>query len=150
MSRPAQGLDDAVRDMLRLMPQLGALIKRADVPQEFAELRLGPRHLTLLSYLLLDGPMTVNELARQLHVAPTTVSLMITELLPTGVLDRSEDPQDRRRRIVGLAADKEPTIRRWLGRAPDDWRTVLAKLSPAERKSVTDTVAAYIAVHTGN
>lgn len=38
------------------------------------------RHLSLLAYLLFDGPMTVNDLAVRLEIAPTTVSLMVSEL----------------------------------------------------------------------
>lgn len=71
------GLDSAVRELLLLMPRIIGRIKRIPIPEDLDGLALGPRHLSLLSFLLLDGPMTVSELAVQLEVAPTTVSLMV-------------------------------------------------------------------------
>ena len=40
--------------------------------------------------------MTVNELAARLEIASATASLMIGDLSRYGVLDRTEDPDDRR------------------------------------------------------
>ncbi len=61
------------------------------VPDGLQSLELAPRHLSLLSYLLFDGPLTVSELAERLQVAPTTVSLLVSELAGKGVLTRRED-----------------------------------------------------------
>ncbi|MGG7571362.1 MarR family transcriptional regulator [Streptomyces sirii] len=67
--------------------------------------------------MLFDGPMTVNELAARLQVAPTTVSLLVGELGRKGILERREDQADRRRRIIGIAADQQPAITAWLAPA---------------------------------
>jgi DNA-binding MarR family transcriptional regulator len=145
--RPAEedrlGLDDAVRSLLLLMPRLVARAKRLPVPEELGSLALGPRHLSLLSFLLFDGPMTVNELAARLEVAPTTVSLLVSELSRKGVLDRTEDEADRRRRIVSLAEDRRPAIEAWLARGANAWRSALAELSDAQRRVVVETLLAY-------
>lgn len=133
--------DDAIRAMLLLMPRLVGRAKRTQPP---AELRsLAPRHLSMLSYLLFDGPMTVNELADRLAVAPTTVSLMVSDLSREGVLERTEDDADRRRKIVSIAEARLPAIRDWLARGADAWRTALAPLTPAQRQTVIDTLLAY-------
>lgn len=133
--------DDAVRAMLLLMPRLVGRAKRTQPP---AELRsLAPRHLSMLSYLLFDGPMTVNELAARLAVAPTTVSLMVSDLSREGVLERAEDDTDRRRKIVSITEARLPAIRDWLARGADAWRTALDPLTPAQRQTVIDTLLAY-------
>lgn len=136
-------LDDAIRALLLVVPRVVAHTKRLPVPEELRSLALGPRHLSLMAYLLFDGPMTVNELAARLEVAPTTVSLLVGELSRKGVLERREDEHDRRRRIVSIAEAKRPVIEAWLSRGATAWRRVLAPLSPAERRLFVDTFRAW-------
>jgi DNA-binding MarR family transcriptional regulator len=137
------GVDDAVRTLLVLMPRMVGVAKRIPVPEELQSLELAPRHLSLLSYLLFDGPMTVKELAARLEVAPTTVSLMVGELSRKELLERHEDPADRRRRIVSITDEKRPAIQGWLARGAAAWRKVLAPLSPSERQLFVHTLRAY-------
>ncbi|GAB3714798.1 hypothetical protein GCM10027598_23190 [Amycolatopsis oliviviridis] len=99
--------------------------------------------MSLLSYLLFDGPMTVNELAERLEVAPTTVSLMVGELSKKDVLDRREDEADRRRRIVAIAERMRPAIDGWLAQGARAWQKALSPLTPAERRLFIDTLRAY-------
>jgi DNA-binding MarR family transcriptional regulator len=87
--------------------------------------------------------MTVKELAARLEVAPTTVSLMVGELSRKELLERHEDPADRRRRIVSITDEKRPAIQGWLARGAAAWRKVLAPLSPSERQLFVHTLRAY-------
>ncbi|MCI2417809.1 MarR family winged helix-turn-helix transcriptional regulator [Saccharopolyspora sp. K220] len=137
------GVDDAIRALLLLMPRLVGRAKRLRIPDELQSLALAPRHLSLLSYLLFDGPMTVNELAIRLEVAPTTVSLMVGELSRKGVLERREDEADRRRRIVSITEEKLPAIDAWLARGARAWRNALEPLTPDQRRMFIDTLHAY-------
>jgi len=141
----ASGLDvdDAVRALLLLMPRMVGRVKRIGVPDELRDLALAPRHLSLLSYLLFDGPLTVNELAARLEVAPTTVSLLVGDLSRKGVLEREEDESDRRRRIVRITAEKRAAIHAWLARGATAWRTALEPLTPEQRQIVVETLRAY-------
>ncbi|WP_369246876.1 MarR family winged helix-turn-helix transcriptional regulator [Streptomyces sp. R41] len=141
--RSEPGVDDAVRALLLLMPRMVGRAKRIPVPEELQSLALAPRHLSLLSYLLFDGPMTVNDLAARLEVAPTTVSLMVGELSGKGILERQEDPADRRRRIVSITDAQRPSISTWLSRGATAWRRALAPLTPDQRQLVIDTLRAY-------
>ncbi|QXV63411.1 MarR family transcriptional regulator [Amycolatopsis sp. TNS106] len=125
------------------MPRMVGRAKRIKVPDELQSLSLAPRHLSLLSYLLFDGPMTVNELAERLEVAPTTVSLMVGELTRKDVLDRREDETDRRRRIVAIAEGIRPAIDGWLAQGARAWQKALTPLTPAERRMFIDTLRAY-------
>ncbi|MEY9890540.1 DNA-binding MarR family transcriptional regulator [Catenulispora sp. MAP12-49] len=136
-------LEDAIRDLLLLMPRLVARAKRIPPPQELRDLTLGPRHLSLLVFLLLDGPMTVNDLATRLQVAPTTASLVIAELSRKGVLERTEDDADRRRRIVSITPAAQPAIQAWLAPGAEAWRRALGPLTPAQRRTVVETLLAY-------
>lgn len=143
MPEDRESEDAAIRALLLLMPRLVGRAKRLPVPEELRGLALAPRHLSLLSLLLFDGPMTVNELAARLEVAPTTVSLMVAELSRKGVLERREDERDRRRRIVSITADGRPAISAWLARGAQAWRRALAPLTPEQRRMFVDTLRAY-------
>jgi len=136
-------VDDAVRALLLLMPRMVGRAKRLPIPEELRSFALGPRHLSLLSFLLFDGPMTVNDLAGRLQVAPTTASLLVGELSRKGILERREDEADRRRRIVSIAEAKRAVIEEWLAHGAGAWRDVLGPLSPAERQTLVDTLSAY-------
>src|SRR4051794_16699995 len=135
--------DDTVRELLLVMPRLVGRVKRLPVPEELRALDLAPRHLSMLSLLLLDGPLTVKELAGMLRVAPTTVSLIVSELSRKGVLVRREDDADRRRRIIDISAASRPAIAQWLSPGAQAWRHALAPLSPTQQRMFVDTLLRY-------
>ncbi|TDD74585.1 MarR family winged helix-turn-helix transcriptional regulator [Actinomadura rubrisoli] len=142
-AEPGPDVDDGIRTMLLLMPRLVSAAKRIRVPDELAGFDLAPRHLSLLAYLLFDGPMNVNELARRLEVVPATVSLMVGDLSRQGIVERREDPSDRRRTIVSVADAHLPAINGWLGQGAGAWRAALEPLTAAQRKMFIDTLLAY-------
>ena len=133
----------AVRSMLLLMPRLVGRAKRLPIPDALRGLDLAPRHLALLAYLQYEGPLTVSQLADRLEVAPTTVSLMVGDLSRHGILTRSEDDADRRRRIVAIAPDYAAPIAEWLSGSATAWTEVLATLTPAQRATFVGTMRAY-------
>ncbi|NUP26977.1 MAG: MarR family transcriptional regulator [Nocardia sp.] len=125
------------------MPRLVGRAKRMRPPAELRSFDLAPRHLSLLSLLLLDGPQTVSQLADRLAVAPTTVSLLVSDLSRKGVLARREDDDDRRRRIIDIAPRSRPAISEWLSPGARAWRAALNPLTPAQRRMLVDTLLAY-------
>jgi DNA-binding MarR family transcriptional regulator len=136
-------VDDGIRVLLLLMPRVVGRAKRLGVPDELRSFSLAPRHLSLLANLVFEGPMSVNELAARLEVAPTTVSLMVSELSRQGVLERNPDEADRRRTIVGIAAAQEKSVNNWLGGSARAWRKVLEPLTAEQRRMFVDTFRAY-------
>ncbi|WP_433079117.1 MarR family transcriptional regulator [Dactylosporangium sp. CA-139114] len=136
-------VDDAVRTLLLLMPRMVGRAKRTPPPPELASFNLAPRHLSLLSYLLLEGALGVGELAARLEVAPATVSLMVGDLSRKGVLRRREDDADRRRTIVSIAPEHHAAIDGWLGRGAAAWRAALGPLSDEQRTLVVSTLLAF-------
>jgi len=143
--RPDDGpsLDEGVRTLLLLLPRVVARTKRSPVPEQLKSFNLAPRHLSLLAYLLLDGPSGVGELATRLEVVPATVSLMVNELSRQGVLDLRQDDADRRRTIVSIAEGNRAAVDNWLAKAARAWRKALEPLTPAERRTFVDTLATY-------
>lgn len=139
---------DTVRELLLLMPRLVGRIKRLPIPEPLRSFELAPRHLSLLSLLLLDGPLTVSELAEKLDVAPTTASLLVSDLSRKGVLVRREDETDRRRRIIDIDAAHRPAIVQWLSPGALAWQRALEPLTPAQRRMFVNTLLAYEAATT--
>jgi DNA-binding MarR family transcriptional regulator len=136
-------VEDAIRTLLLLMPRVVGRIKRSKIPDELKSFSLAPRHLSLLAYLLFDGPMGVNELATRLEVAPATVSLMVSDLSRRGILQRRQDDADLRRTIVTIAEEHHPAVDAWLSKGAHAWRTALQPLTPAQRQTVVETLQAY-------
>lgn len=135
--------DASVRELLLVMPRLVGRVKRLPVPDRLRSLDLAPRHLSMLSLLLLDGPLTVSELAGMLGVAPTTVSLIVSDLSRKGILVRREDDTDRRRRIIDISAESRPAIAQWLSPGAQAWRHALAPLNAAQQRTFIDTMLRY-------
>lgn len=140
--------EDTVRELLLLMPRLVGRAKRLPVPEQLRSFDLAPRHLSLLSLLLLDGPLTVSQLAEKLNVAPTTISLIVGDLSRKGVLIRREDEIDRRRRIIDISSESRPAISHWLSPGARAWRHALTPLTAAQRQMFVDTLLAYEAAVT--
>ncbi|MEV6333435.1 MarR family winged helix-turn-helix transcriptional regulator [Nocardia vinacea] len=137
------GVDEGIRSLLLLMPRVVGRAKKMRVPEELQSFSLAPRHLSLLANLVFEGPMTVNELAARLEVAPTTVSLMVGDLSRQGVLERRSDAADRRRTIVAIAAAHEKSVNAWLGGSARAWRKVLEPLNAEQRRMFVETLRAY-------
>ncbi|WUT80475.1 MarR family transcriptional regulator [Streptomyces sp. NBC_00669] len=125
------------------MPRMVGRAKRIKLPEELSGYSLAPRHLSLFSYLLFDGPLSVNDLATRLEVAPATVSLMVSDLAKQGVLRRDADPGDRRRAVVSIDPAHHPAISNWLARGATAWRQALTPLTPAERRMFVTTLQTY-------
>jgi len=136
-------VDEGIRTMLLLMPRLVGRAKRIPVPEQLRGLELAPRHLSLLAYLLFDGPLAVGELASRLEVAPTTASLLVGELSRKGVLERREDDHDRRRTIVTIADASRAAVQAWLASSATAWRTALEPLTAEQRGIVIRTLRVY-------
>jgi DNA-binding MarR family transcriptional regulator len=143
VSSDAYGVDEATRALLLLMPRLVGRAKRIPPPEPLRALQLAPRHLSLLAYLVFDGPLVVKELAARLEVAPATVSLMVADLSRQGVLERREDDVDRRRTIVSIAPAHQQSVTDWLAAGGRAWQTALEPLTPDQRRLVVETLQAY-------
>jgi DNA-binding MarR family transcriptional regulator len=143
VSSDAYGVDEATRALLLLMPRLVGRAKRIPPPEPLRALQLAPRHLSLLAYLVFDGPLGVKELATRLEVAPATVSLMVADLSRQGVLERREDDADRRRTIVSIAPAHQQSVTDWLAAGGRAWQVALEPLTPDQRRLVVETLQAY-------
>ncbi len=136
------GVEPALRVLLQALPQVAAGLKRPGVPQPLQVLftTLGPRHLPVLSYLLLDGPMTVGVLAQRLALAMPTTSLLVRDLETAGLVERTEDPADRRRRQVRIRPEHLDTVHAWLELRARPIRAALRRLDGRQRWELSHAI----------
>ena len=60
---------------------------------------------SVLQHLAMAGPLTVGELCAHLGRSQSVVSDIVSQLADKGLLERQEDANDRRRRLVWLSPD---------------------------------------------
>jgi DNA-binding MarR family transcriptional regulator len=66
----------------------------------------------VLEHLALAGPLTIGEAAAHMHRAQSVISEIVTHLERDGLLERENDPGDRRRTLIWLTPDGHATLRR--------------------------------------
>jgi DNA-binding MarR family transcriptional regulator len=94
---------------------------------------LGRRHVALLAQIGTEGEQTVSELARALGLSLPAVSKLTRELEEHGLIERREDPADRRRTVVQLHEGTARAVRVWLAQRSKPLERTLAGLDEAER-----------------
>ena len=123
-----------MRQLVGLFPRVMRGLKRHKEPaaaDPWTE-RLGRRHASVL-YLLVDDPKTVGELASELELELATVSGVVAELDRAGLVERRQDPADRRRTIAAIRDEQRAGIEGWLSGASAPLARVLEQLSGEER-----------------
>jgi DNA-binding MarR family transcriptional regulator len=94
---------------------------------------LGRRHVAVLAQLGSEGERTVGDLARELGLSLPAASKLTRDLEDHGLLERREDPADRRRTVVGLSAGTGRRLRSWFDRRSKPLEQALATLDTKER-----------------
>jgi DNA-binding MarR family transcriptional regulator len=101
--------------------------------EAFERASLGPRHVLPLFVLVLDGPLSVSQLAGELGLSLSTTSLMVGELNRAGLVERAEDQEDRRRTIVRLNESLRQQLQPHVQQRLAPFRRTLQRLSPQAR-----------------
>jgi DNA-binding MarR family transcriptional regulator len=94
---------------------------------------LGKRHASALLAVAAAEPIGVSELARRLGLLLSSTSTIVGELSRAGMLERTEDDEDRRRTIVRVHEDYRDAMEGWLDIALAPFRTALERLSAQAR-----------------
>jgi DNA-binding MarR family transcriptional regulator len=92
-----------IREIDRVIDSYGrfhAWLTKAHVP-DFLELNLTLAQLRALYVVTASGPMSMSQVAERLGTAPSTATGVVDALVQLGLVERSEDPADRRQVVVG-------------------------------------------------
>ncbi|UQA90917.1 MarR family winged helix-turn-helix transcriptional regulator [Streptomyces halobius] len=105
---------------------------------------LTPRHGAVLPQLLAGRPLTVSEIARRLHVSLPTASELVGGLSRAGIVQRAEDPSNRRRILVSLSDAYRPHLETFIARRSEPLLRALDELSPSERAGFVAGLTAWV------
>ena len=104
-------------------------------------------HLRLLATLEEFGPASQAMLGRRSGIHFSDVVAALNELAQQGLIERTPDPDDRRRNIITITAAGRRHLRKLdkqVARIQDD---LLAPLSPDEREQFTDLLRRLLEYH---
>ena len=127
----------------------------ASVPSVWIDLDLSMAQLKTLMTLYNRGPMSIGQIAECLDIGQPTASHLVDRLVQTGLVQRTEDPLDRRRTLAQLSPGGQElaerinqvrfgTLRRWLAQLDDatlaaflQGSRALADIATAETASIS-------------
>jgi DNA-binding MarR family transcriptional regulator len=92
--------------------------------------------LRVLMMIFTRGPMNLASVAAGLGVSSPNASRICDRVLKAGLLDRSEDPTDRRNITLDLTDDGHALIARVVGHRRAAIRRILRKMAPRDRDSL--------------
>jgi DNA-binding MarR family transcriptional regulator len=94
---------------------------------------LGRRHVAVLAHVAADGPASVSDLAAALGLSLPAASTLTRELEDAGLVERREDPADRRRTVVAVDPATGRAVADWLRARDAPLERALASLDEGER-----------------
>jgi DNA-binding MarR family transcriptional regulator len=84
----------------------------------------------LLNHVAGGRATSPSELAQAMHVSLAAVSQMIDRLVQQGLLDRAEDPVDRRRKILAATTGAQSLLRKLESARSRDFERGLSPVTP--------------------
>jgi DNA-binding MarR family transcriptional regulator len=135
-------LDDDTKQLLAAILDFTSMQRHHEASEQPSSLGIGralqrhglaARHTSALLTVALHGPMTVTQLAERQRIKLKAASLTAVELEQAGLLERREDPADRRRTIVTIPKSKEGAVNQGLLKRATHLRRTLDRLTPQQR-----------------
>jgi DNA-binding MarR family transcriptional regulator len=134
-------LESQARELIRLAARLIRFVQGDGdrMPTYFRDLLrnngLAARHFHTMIPLAVDGPMTVNDLAEKLALAPASTSQLVSELVEADLITRETDSNDRRRARISLHRHLVSKVAAVAKARLQPFRAALNKIPVSERKN---------------
>jgi DNA-binding MarR family transcriptional regulator len=146
-SRPAVDPDvpltSTAADLLSALRTVMKRLERTQIPAADAETEArwrdappAPRHIAALMQVVGDEGMSVSTLAGRLGVSLATASQVVTDLEAGGLVQRDEDPDDRRRTLVTITETHRALAQAILDTRLRPVQRALDRMKPAEQRAV--------------
>jgi DNA-binding MarR family transcriptional regulator len=130
---------DTADELLDAIASLRRAIRRtAQRPVELAGLT--GAQLELVRLLRRNPGLSIADAARELRVAPNTVSTLVRQLADAGLVSREVDLVDRRVARLSLEPAMQRKVEAWRDRRVESLERALSTLSPLERKRVESVI----------
>jgi DNA-binding MarR family transcriptional regulator len=131
-----------------LADRLGYLLKHAQLrlagltSAALAPLGISGRECAVLIAIDDRAPLSQQEVARRLDVDRTTMVALVDDLEHKGLVQRRQDPDDRRKNVVVLTGQGRDTLRRATAATGEAERRFLGSLSGDETAMLKKTLQA--------
>jgi MarR family 2-MHQ and catechol resistance regulon transcriptional repressor len=106
--------------------------------RSIAHTGLGTSDFAVLEALLHKGPLPVNVLGKKVLLTSGSMTAAVDRLTERGLVARSDDPHDRRVRVVALTPDGRRLIKPAFARHEDDLEEVVSVLTREERVTLVE------------
>ncbi len=116
-------IDEALREQKRVVGALQAATESC-----WLQLDLTITQIKGLFALTDEGAMTVGQVAETLGIGRPAASILVDGLVNLHLVERSDDPSDRRRAIVRLSPTGEELVTRLYRGERDFWRGLFGQL----------------------
>jgi DNA-binding MarR family transcriptional regulator len=95
-----------------------------------------PRHIAALMHVVADEGLSVTTLAERLCVSLATASQIVTDLESRELVERVEDPTDRRRTLIGVCERHRDLTDALLETRLEPVQRALDRMKPAEQRAL--------------
>lgn len=130
--------------MLALMTELGRLRSFRDPLDMHTDVHLTPPQVHAVLWLGLEGPLRSSELAQRAGCSMPACTGIVDRLEKAGLVARDRSEQDRRVVEVRLTERGEQVAATLRGFLRERVESVLAALSPKDRKTLIDIVGRLV------
>jgi DNA-binding MarR family transcriptional regulator len=110
----------------------------------WAQQPLPPAQSELLRLAAARPGLSVAEAARELRLAPNTVSTLVGRLAEQGLLNRGKDSSDGRAALLTVTQKARQRIAEWRDLRPELAGRALEQLSAADQRALADAVPALL------
>ncbi len=111
-------------------------VLRSSVRSEFPWERLPMAQVEVLQRLAEEPGLRISELATRHRLANNTVSNLIQQMVLAGLVERREDPRDRRAVTLDLTADGAEQLKGWLAANDRRLDSALRDLPTEDRRAI--------------
>jgi DNA-binding MarR family transcriptional regulator len=132
--------DDREADVLRILDGYETLMQRlvgAHLP-EFMEVAVTMSQAKVMYTVLVAGTLRLSELAGRLGVSLSTTSAQVDRLVELGLLDRHDDPADRRQIVISVTPDGATQLERFRELNSKQLRALLDRVADDDLRVVAD------------
>jgi len=135
----AEPTDTEVTELARA---LSFAIGRANRRMLAAGEGLGQGHLNALATIFRAGPIRPGDLAQREFVSAPTMTRTLRELEDRGLVQRRDDPDDRRSILVAVTADGEHEVLRARSARADILAALITKLEDDDQRALAAALPA--------
>ncbi|HEX3707222.1 MAG TPA: MarR family transcriptional regulator [Mycobacteriales bacterium] len=136
LTATAADLLSALRTVMKRLERTQIAPPDASKESAWRDAPPAPRHIAALMQVVADEGMSVSTLATRLGISLATASQVVTDLEGAGLVERFEDPTDRRRTLIQVTETHRSLAQSILDTRLRPVQRALDRMKPAEQRAV--------------